>query len=68
VSFVDQLRGADCRSIECLNAFKDAFDNRHAPAVFRLGLLEWQRVALHADDAAVMDSPGGMPCWLTTTL
>ncbi|NUV21202.1 hypothetical protein MS6204_00051 [Escherichia coli] len=68
VRLVNQLCSADGCGIERLNALVDTLDYRHSPAVLGLRLLEWQCVTFHADNAAVVNLPRGIPCWLVTTL
>ena len=56
--FVDQLRRADSGAVERSKPIPDTLYNRHSPFVFGHLLLEWQRDAIKADQAAVMDAPG----------
>lgn len=58
VCFVNQLCGARRRGIKSFNTLENSLHHRHSPAVFGLRLPEGQRIAIHTNQARVVDFPG----------
>lgn len=65
--FVDQLRRTDSGAVERSKPIPDPLYNRHSPFVLGHLLLEWQRHPIEANQAAMVNTPCGMPVAVVTT-